>query len=90
MGEVGFGEVKRADVSPSPPTEAGDGLRFESVKVDAGGKRLLWGVSGHAPPGKMLAVMGPSGEPTPTDLRLHCRFVGYFLHPTKPFLTDTG
>lgn len=38
------------------------GLRFQSVCVDVADKRILWDVSGHATPGHVLAVMGPSGE----------------------------
>ena len=38
------------------------GLRFKSVCVDVSEKRILWDVSGHASPGHVLAVMGPSGE----------------------------
>ena len=64
MGEADFGAAK-LDVTVDldlPTAATGDGLRFTSVKADAGEKRLLWGVSGHAPSGKLLAIMGPSGE----------------------------
>ena len=40
------------------------GIVFQKVCVDADGKRILWDVSGRALPGQMLAVMGPSGEPS--------------------------
>lgn len=39
-----------------------EGLRFEDVCVDVEEMRVLWEVSGHAAPGHVLAVMGPSGE----------------------------
>ena len=39
-----------------------EGLNFELVSVDVGEKRILWDISGYAPPGHVLAVMGPSGK----------------------------
>lgn len=38
------------------------GLSFSDVCVDVGEKRILWSVSGNAKPGKILALMGPSGK----------------------------
>lgn len=49
---------------------------FDRVCVDVKGKRILWDVSGRAPTGQLLAVMGPSGEsslPLPPS-----------LHPSLP------
>ena len=37
------------------------GLSFKDVCVDVAEKRILWSVSGNAKPGKILALMGPSG-----------------------------
>ena len=37
------------------------GLSFNNVSVDVAEKRILWSVSGAARPGKILALMGPSG-----------------------------
>lgn len=39
----------------------GSEMTFSDVCLDAGGKRILWSVSGKAVPGQMLAIMGPSG-----------------------------
>ena len=39
------------------------GLDFDSVSIDVADKRILWDVTGHALPGRVLAIMGPSGEP---------------------------
>ena len=39
------------------------GLHFDSVSIDVADKRILWDVTGHALPGRVLAIMGPSGEP---------------------------
>lgn len=39
----------------------GSEMTFSDVCLDAGGKRILWNVSGKAVPGQMLAIMGPSG-----------------------------
>ena len=56
----------RRDSSARRESSAGvisdPGLRFKSVCVDVSEKRILWDVSGHASPGHVLAVMGPSGE----------------------------
>ena len=41
------------------------GLSFKDVCVDVAEKRILWSVSGNAKPGKILALMGPSGIHTP-------------------------
>lgn len=41
---------------------AEEGMAFDRVCVDVKGKRILWDVSGRAPTGQLLAVMGPSGE----------------------------
>ena len=38
------------------------GLSFSDVCVDVTEKRILWSVSGSAKPGKVLALMGPSGK----------------------------
>ena len=38
------------------------GLEFEKVCVDIGKRRILWSISGHALPGHVLAVMGPTGK----------------------------
>ena len=38
------------------------GLSFSDVCVDVGEKRILWSVGGSAKPGKILALMGPSGK----------------------------
>ena len=39
-----------------------EGIVFKDVCVDVDAKRILWSVSGRAPPGRMLAIMGPSGK----------------------------
>lgn len=39
-----------------------EGMVFDKVCVDVKGKRILWDVSGRAPVGQLLAVMGPSGK----------------------------
>lgn len=50
--------------SASPgQTEPLQGLHFSSVCVDVADKRILWDVTGHSLPGRVLAIMGPSGEP---------------------------
>lgn len=60
------------DVTPVTVTEqtnnattgggGGAEMIFRDVCVDASDKRILWGVSGKARPGQMLALMGPSGK----------------------------
>ncbi len=37
------------------------GLVFKDICVDVASKRILWSVSGHARPGAILAILGPSG-----------------------------
>ena len=54
------GSKARGSLAGSSAAE--EGMVFKKVCVDAGGKRILWEVSGRAVPGQMLAVMGPSGE----------------------------
>ena len=36
-------------------------LQFKDVCVDLTNKRIIWSVSGNASPGRVLAIMGPSG-----------------------------
>ena len=43
------------------PTEE-QGLSFKKICVDVTEKRILWSVSGEAKPGRILALMGPSGK----------------------------
>ena len=43
-------------------TQPGVELRFEHLDFSIKGKQILEDVSGTATPGKILAVMGPSGE----------------------------
>lgn len=54
------------------------GLSFRDVCVDVAEKRILWSISGDAKPGKILALMGPSGRSmymyTPLPLPL-CMYV---------------
>lgn len=38
------------------------GLFFRDINVDVNEKRILWSVSGYAKPGRILALMGPSGK----------------------------
>lgn len=40
------------------------GVVFKDVCVDIATKRILWSVSGHARPGTVLAILGPSGKPS--------------------------
>ena len=46
----------------SLPAGEETGLTFKDVCVDVAEKRILWSVTGDAKPGKVLALMGPSGE----------------------------
>lgn len=66
MGEVELSEKNRTlslSLTASQRLAKGEeGLRFDSVCVDVSHKRILWDISGHASPGRVLAVMGPSGE----------------------------
>ena len=59
------------------------GLSFRNVCVDVTDKRILWSVSGEAKPGKILALMGPSG--TSLTLVLHMDAItmstSFVLHP---------
>ena len=68
--------VSRARGSIAKPS--GSEMTFSDVCVDAGGKRILWSVSGKAVPGQMLAIMGPSGKITYlcTVIHLLCASVG--------------
>ena len=60
MQEAGRrGSRARPGNTAKPP---GSEMSFSDVCVDAGGKRILWSVSGKAVPGQMLAIMGPSGK----------------------------
>ena len=52
------------------------GLSFRDVCVDVAEKRILWSISGAAKPGKILALMGPSGRSMYTPLPLPlCMYV---------------
>lgn len=63
--------------SASPgQTERLQGLHFSSVCVDVTDKRILWDVTGHALPGRVLAIMGPSGEPVVDTVRCKSTPVG--------------
>ena len=44
------------------PSQPGLELRFENLEFSIKGKQILSDISGRAVPGKILAVMGPSGE----------------------------
>jgi len=51
------------------------GLHFDSLCVDVTDKRILWDVTGHALPGRVLAIMGPSGEANDREGSVFCLFV---------------
>ena len=51
------------------------GLHFDSLCVDVTDKRILWDVTGHALPGRVLAIMGPSGEANDREGSVCCLFV---------------
>ena len=61
MGDPGA-VVRRLSLATDGAREEMEGLTFKSVCVDVGQKRILWDISGHAPPGHVLAIMGPSGR----------------------------
>lgn len=55
-----LGSVKTQSRTVVDPEKAG--LSFSDVCVDVSEKRILWSVGGNAKPGKILALMGPSGK----------------------------
>ena len=54
-----LGSVKIQSLAVDPEKT---GLSFSDVCADVGEKRILWSVGGNAKPGKILALMGPSGK----------------------------
>jgi ATP-binding cassette subfamily B protein len=60
---LGAKEEADATLAPPPPAATPEGvhLRFEEVRVLAGGHVILEGVNVDVPPGSHVAVVGPSG-----------------------------
>ena len=73
------GTSRRGSSKSASPgqTEPLQGLHFSSLCVDVADKRILWDVTGHSLPGRVLAIMGPSGEPVVGACYRHGRSTGH-------------
>ena len=63
------------------PVAEEQGLSFSNVCVDVAEKRILWSINGEAKPGRILALMGPSGmsHHTTSTVTSSIPFEGYCL-----------
>jgi ATP-binding cassette subfamily B protein len=53
-------------------------IEFNDIHFGTAGKEILKGVSGHASPGQVVAIMGPSGAGTPQNPSLLSRVFQIF------------